>query len=257
MKSAVDSLSIRDSITENLRETSLTFRAKHDVNLSENFIERNRPSNFFPFVIISVSLLFVILAKLLYWRSFRQLYESLVSFIKFRLWLRDTGSLLRSMFFLTTPAYLLIFALAADFLIQMYLFEAYIFMFLRYSAVFLLIFLIYGMRYVLMRLSAMIFGSETAVDEQVRNIQLHSTLLLFILIFLLPLSIYIPESHLYKAIAPVTVLTETIRIIKGVISAKTLKQYNVYYFFLYFCTVEILPVLILIKLSIALTINKI
>jgi hypothetical protein len=224
--------------------------------LKEKFDGRTMTPNFYPIVIISVAFMLVISAKALYWRAFRQFYESLFSMIKFRLWMRDTGSLLSKLLIFTTPAYLIIFSLAADFLIQIYLSSVYEFSFFRYLSFIALISLIYGLRHLLMRLSAVVFTSSVAVDEQIRNIQIHNTLLVFFLIFLLPPSIYFPGSFFGKAIIPLAIIIECVRIIKGLISAKNLKQYSIYYFFLYFCTVEILPVLIIVKTSMALEINK-
>lgn len=217
-------------------------------SLENQFSGRTASDNYFPFIIMTISLLLLLSVKIFYLKSLKQFYESLVSFIKFRLWIRDTGSLLNNMFFLTIPAYIIIFALAIDILINKYSGGEYDFLFFRYGAIFISLMIFLGLRYVLMLLSAVIFNSKTAVEEQLRNINLHNTLLMYLLMVILPLSIYLPEVKLYLSIIPVIILIEGIRIVKAFISAKTLKQYSVYYFFLYFCTVEILPVLLLVKL---------
>ncbi len=216
--------------------------------LEKQFVKRTDSQNFFPFILLTIALLLILLVKILYWKSLKQFYESLISFTKFRLWLRDTGSLLHNMFFLTTPAYILIFALATDFLIQKYSGSDYVFLLFRYGIILSAIILYIAIRHGLMIFSASVFNSKSAVEEQIRNIQVHYTFLLFGLMIVLPLSIYFPNNQLYYSIIPMAVLTEGIRIVKAFISAKTLKQYRAYYFFLYFCTVEIVPILLLIKL---------
>jgi len=224
-------------------------------NLKEKFVPKTSDQNYMPFIIVCAAVLFILLAKVFYWKSFGQWYESLISFTKFRLWLRDTGSMMKRMFLFTTPAYFLMVTLAADFVGQIYFSGGYEFIFSRYFLTLLFFVIIYGIRHMLMKLSSFIFHSQTSTEEQIRNIDIHNTLVLFALCVLLPFGIYSNVPVLHLVIVPLFFIIEGVRIVKGIVSAISQKHYGVYYFFLYFCTVEILPVLIFIKTILILTKN--
>jgi hypothetical protein len=215
--------------------------------MNSEFKKTESQLNFVPSIIIVISFFLIALGKSLYFRSFKQLFESLISFIKFRLWIRDTGGLLGHLFRVTTPAYFLLISLTADFLIQKTLYNDYQFSPSGYGIVLMFVVMVYGIRHFMMLLASKIFFSRLSSLEQIRNIQIHNSFLVFFLVFFLPLSIYFPEYDLYKILLPFVLIIEGIRIGKAVFSAISLRQYHLYYFFLYFCTVEIIPVFIVVK----------
>jgi len=243
LKSGSDSSFVRMDYKLNL----ITGSKQHKDSLIHEFEKTESQSNFFPAIIIIMSFFLVVLGKTLYWRSFKQLFESLISFIKFRLWIRDTGSLLLPLFRLTTPAFFFIFSLTLDFLIQIIHLKEYQFSLSRYGIILTIVVLVYGIRHMMMVLASRIFLSRLSGLEQIQNIQIHNAFLVFFLVFFLPLAVYLPEYELYQILLPFVLIIEGIRIGKAVFSAMSLRQYNLYYFFLYFCTVEIIPVFVAIK----------
>jgi hypothetical protein len=227
----------------------------HKGDMMQHFTPLKQEPNFYPIIILIVAILPLIVAKVLYFRALSQLYESLFSMIKFRLWLRDTGSLLKRLFLFTTPAHALVLALSLDFLIQKMSTNTYEFSFVTYIGVLALLVSFYIVRMLLMRISAAIFKSKTSTEEQNRNILIHNAVLVQIMIVLLPFCIYFPMGGLHFVLLFVILATEFSRIVKGIISAISLKEYGAFYFFLYFCTVEILPALILLKAGTMLAAN--
>jgi len=227
----------------------------HKGDMMQHFTPIKQEPNFYPIIILFIAILPLVIAKALYFRSLYQLYESLFSMIKFRLWLRDTASLLKRLFLFTTPAHALVLALSLDFLIQKIASNTYVFSFTQYLGILTLIVSFYIIRMLLMLVSAAIFKSKTSTEEQNRNILIHNAVLVQIMIVLLPFCIYFPLVGFHFVLLFVIIATEFSRIIKGVISAISLKEYGAFYFFLYFCTVEILPALILLKIGTMLAAN--
>ena len=225
--------------------------------MQHHFVEKKNNTNYLPLLILFVAATLVVIAKTTYWKSFKQLFESLTSMIKLRLWLRDISGLLNSLFVFTTPAFFLIFALALDMFVENYSARQYDFNIIRYIVYLSGIFLLYLTRYILMQAAAWVFSSHQSTQEQLRIIQLHNVLFLFFMLVLLPFALYVPNDTLYYVVGGLFIINEVIRITKGFISAIGLKEYNGYYFFLYFCTVEILPVVFVIKAGVLLASNNI
>ena len=219
----------------------------HKGDMQHQFLPVEQQSNYFPAIILVFSALMMVVAKILYFKAFSQLYESIASIIKFRLWLRDTGSLLKNLFLFSTPAHILVLSLTLDFLIQQSATKTYVFTFSGFLGVLILLATYMLVRFFLMFLSSAIFQSKTSTEEQIRNIQIHNTVAVQFMLVLLPFSIYFPMAWLHYVLLFGIVAIEFVRLAKGVISAINLKEYGVFYFFLYFCTVEILPALLLLK----------
>jgi hypothetical protein len=236
-----------DSIvsTKTYRDIALSTTHKQTKEGIPNTI---RP-NYFPFLIIVIASVLIIISKRMFWRSFGQLFESFISIKKFRLWLRDTSDLLRKMYFLTIPAYMLVFSLALDLLIEYFLGNQYLFSFLRYGMLLLGVVAFNVLRFLLMKVGLLIFNSSLSTLEQIRNIQVINSVLLIMLIPPVTLFSYNNDFKIYALfIALIIIIMEIYRLVRSVISAISLKEFSVYYFFLYFCTVEILPVMFIIKL---------
>jgi hypothetical protein len=227
-----------------LREKYLEVVEHNGASMKNHFKQTPSSSNFFPALILILSLGLLLLSKLFYWKGYKQIWESHLSNIKFRYWLRDPGSVLKGLFFYTVPVYFLLLSLA----ISSYLSsnnnsaqQVDPFLFL---VILVTIICWFFLREVLMWLAKLIFQSHKSASEQRQNIYLHNTIIALFLAFTLPFSIYFPHFHIPEIILIICVLIESIRIIRAVFFAITLGEFYSYYFFLYFCTVEIIPVFI-------------
>ena len=59
-------------------------------NLSSNFEQRNDTYSAYPYLFIGIAIIFILVAKLTHQGSVKQLMQSVLSFNKFKLWMRDT-----------------------------------------------------------------------------------------------------------------------------------------------------------------------
>ncbi len=241
----------KDSAWNNLQikeKFFAVYEKGHGISETDFITIKNNP-NFYPGIILLTSILLISLGKFLFVKSFTQLYETLISYTKFRFWLREQSSQLRGLFFLTIPAYFLLLPLMADVLSSKsdsgswYEFSLY-----RYSIFFAGISLFYIIRYFLMKSASYIFQTRLSTSELLRNISIYNTLMLFILIIFLPFIIYMNFDFLHKVVFFLFIAVEVVRIVRSFFSAIKINQYNAYYFFLYLCGVEIMPFLIILKI---------
>ena len=221
-------------------------------SMKEHFTKNESSSNYFPAVVLFLALGLLLLSKLFYSKGYKQLIESKFSIIKFRYWLRDSNSALRGLFFYTIPVYFLLLTL----IISSYISKVNNSPQQIDPSLFLVILIIlcgwFFLREFLMWMPMIIFKSNKSTSEQRRNNYIHNTITALFLVIVLPFSIYFYNYNITEVTLIVCVLIEIIRVISGIIIAINLGEFYTYYFFLYFCTVEIIPALIFLKIGLIL-----
>ncbi len=233
-----------------LREKYLESTEYRKGSMKDHFISSDIQTNVFPVFLLLVSLGFLLFSKLFYWKGYKQLIDSHVSHIKFRYWLRDQGSVLSGIFLYAMPAYFILLSLTICLYFTKQAGKENTIDPLLFLFVLLILLCWFFFREFLMWIAKIIFQSHKSTSEQRQNIYIHAVLTTILLALGLPVFIYYPGSGIFQTILIINLFVELVRIIKAIYFALKLREFGTYYFFLYFCTVEIIPLLILIKTGI-------
>lgn len=250
-KKSNDTIAINDSIY-NKNLTKIRFNEELTL-VSNNFNIKEKKTNDFdwaPFSIAIFVILLLTLAKELYKKSFLQLFESVISIKKFGLWQRDINSKLKRLFYFTIPAYLIIFPLAIIYLLDTAAIQLGEFNIYLYLAIFGLLTTYVLLRMLLINTSSKLFMINDFTSEHSSINFVSSSAQIILLIPLLILGFYQQLFFLKALILVLIVGFELFRIIRIFISAINKGYYIPFYFFLYFCTVEIIPLLLIIKTAV-------
>jgi len=243
--------------TENdsfLRLSKQIFQEISVENQSENmfyskFERRNDTYSIFPYLIVILAVVLLLIPKITYRGSVKQVMQSVLSLNKFKLWMRDTDSLLKRIRIFSIPSYFIVFSIVLDFGIQSIRNGYYAFEFMKYFEVLGLLILYYFLRYLFISVSRFIFHTKVISDEYISNIHINNSGLLLLLIPILLINLSHQHSVLLIVLFTSVCLFEIHRIFRGILIAKSLKTYHLYYFFLYFCTVEILPLICIVNMD--------
>lgn len=106
----------------------------------------------------------------------------------------------------------------------------------------------FGVKYLLHYLVAKVFGTIRKTREYLANAFYFNTLAAIILIPLLLAAIFSKSMALLFVIAFIVLIMIVLRIIRGIVISFEVENYSGFQKFLYFCTLEILPVLAVYKL---------
>ncbi len=218
-------------------------------NLSANFEQRNDTYSAYPYLFIGIAIIFILIAKLSHQGSVKQLMQSVLSFNKFKLWMRDTDSLLTRIRIYSIPAYLIVFSLFIDFSIQFFTYSNFAFDSSKYFLIFGYLTLYYLVRIILISISGFVFNTKATSNEYINNIQVINGGMLIFLIPILLINLSRQLNFFFILLIISVSIFELLRIFRGILLAKSLRSYHLYYFFLYFCTIEILPLVSVVYIN--------
>lgn len=246
-----ENVEISDSI---YKKNKTTLRFNEQILVSTNDLEiKEKESNDFswaPFSIIMFGVLMLALAREMFKNSYLQLFESVISIKKFGLWQRDISSKLNSLFWITIPVYLMIFPLVIYYYLSPIYDISWKFSWQLYLGLFGLISLFFALRMALIKLSAFLFMITDLTNEHLNLTFVSSSVQIILLIPLIILGFYQDWPILRAIVLLLVIGFETFRIIRIFISGIIKGYNNPFYFFLYFCSIEIIPLLLIIKTAI-------
>lgn len=244
-----DSINRADTLDKMVSKKEIIINKVEKPRFEASKIEKNSLDG--AILIYIISLLFIIIPKVVYWKALKQFWESIFSITKHRLWLRDVSMLLDKIYFFTIPGFFIIFSLFCNITYVYLSTKKYIYSFniKDYLIFFSFLFLFYVIRYVLIKISALLFNTKQSSREYIYNIFGFDTVLFIFLIFAMPVLFFNPGIIFLILSVFVVFIVHLIRFARGFLTGISVSGYLGYYFFLYFCTIEILPLLIIFKVG--------
>lgn len=214
------------------------------IDTSLQFIEKK--SDILSFLFFSIPFVLLTLSKITAWKTFIATIESIIYETKFRYWLQQELSNFKVLFSLLLPSSLLFFS------IYIWQFVKYFFTpklpdFEMYIVIVFILLIFYTIRHLLIKFSSYIYKTTEATIQYQRNISIFLSLYSFTGVFLLPFILF-SNLKLWFLIPYIIFTIESFRFVKSIQIARKQTNYNLFYFFLYFCTIEIIPALLLYRL---------
>jgi hypothetical protein len=114
--------------------------------------------------------------------------------------------------------------------------------------IFALVSLFWAVKIFLMDFLAVIFKTEAINYDYQLNILLNTSMLGLILLPLMVMLIYLPVIQLFWLGFLITLFLSVLRFIKGFLIGLSLTRFSYFFLFVYLCTLEILPLLVVLKL---------
>jgi len=227
-------------LTKELPKISDEHNIEHRENVSENW-------SFF--VILMLGVILLILAKELYRKAFKQLYESVISIKKYGLWQRDVSSMLNQLFYFTLPTYFISLPLVIKIVLEEKFNGVNGFNVEQYFAIFTGLLIFFFFRTIVITTASKIFNitdiSKDYLSLNFITASVQAITLLPFLMFLIYSNIVIVSYIIIIIILGI----ELFRLIRLLISAFSKSYFNLFYIFLYFCTAEIIPILLILKVA--------
>ncbi len=190
--------------------------------------------------------------KVFYARTLDHILASFLSKTMSNQIVRDENLLLQKASFLLTGIFYLVLALFIYQISILYNFLPDFFPsgFARFLILAVLVSMIYSFKFIFLKVSGFIFQIDKPVSAYIFNIFLINNL---IGILLLPIVIAIAFTTTFAAIIifkiaiAIIILLYVFRLIRGVMIAQSLKNFNIFYLILYICSLEIAPIVFMIK----------
>jgi hypothetical protein len=248
-----DSLAVSD--TQAAKDTNLVpFYNNHLLKtIHTNPVPLNRENSDWTFYVI----LFIVGAftfiKVIHSKNLKQIREAFLSNTMSNQIVRDESILFqRASVFLTVIFYIV----GALFLYKLSTFYEVSYPYLpsgfgRFLIFVLLISLVYSLKLILLKLVGFIFQVDRAVTSYIFNVFLINNVLGIVLIPILICVFFMPPAYITSLIhvgEALVVLAFVYRIIRGITIGLSYPNFSVYYLFLYLCSLEIAPLLFLIKM---------
>lgn len=224
------------------KEFILQYQASKNIPINENnLFLLPQQTDIFPLIMYFVAMLFFTISKVYAFKLFVATLQSVFSFQRFMFWFRQQPAGFRVLFLFLFPSSLLFLTMYlwqytkyfikpnhSDLLISGFILAAFIFFFLT--------------RFVLMKTAAYIYGTHEATTMIHRNNIIFMSLYSFTGIVYLPLILFYDHT-LWRTIPFVILVIETFRLFRSLQIARSYTKYSLFFFFLYLCTVEVMPVL--------------
>jgi len=123
--------------------------------------------------------------------------------------------------------------------------------FTRFLVFAFLIAIIYSLKYLMLRLTGFVFGTEEETDAYIFNIFLSNNFFGMVLFPVVVLLFLYPQLRDSSLIGTGILATATIvfiyRILRGILIGRASSSYSAVYLFFYLCALEIAPLLVLLK----------
>jgi len=118
---------------------------------------------------------------------------------------------------------------------------------LDFFMIFLAVFSYVLVKTISIKLSGFIFKTPTPTSEYLSNIFFFNTIAALFFIPLLIFSVYVPTDFVIVVIIIVATILFIFRLIRGLVISMEIQNYSFYQKFMYFCALEILPVIWIVK----------
>lgn len=241
-----------DTATILLTKSLITGHSLRSTPGLEPQVRREGPADWIFFVLFT-SLSLIALIRMVYAKKLHTLVLAPFSARRMSQVIRDTDMLTPALKFYLQVNYLAMTSLAAYLVVEQFTTlpdQIYTKGFFLYSILFLLLSIFYALRIRLATFWGHLFKENEMGYKYKLNHHLMSILLGLVLIPILASIVYFPPEWLTISLIIGVILTGTfisIRLLKTIILGFTFRWYALVYIFLYLCTLEILPVLLLIK----------